>query len=94
MKFYVFNASSDKVSVNCSLCIGLLNTEHKPLVKKKRSTGRRTVGDIAFKLSDPGTEPVTSRDNSDVLTYAGQIMPLMNTPVLAKQLLMKIVYFI
>ena len=32
MKFYVFNISSDKVSVNYSLPLNLLNTEHKPLV--------------------------------------------------------------
>ena len=34
MKFYVFNTSSDKVSVNYSLSLGLLSTEHKPSVKK------------------------------------------------------------
>ena len=34
MKFYVFNACSDKVSVNYSLSLGLLNTEYKPSVKK------------------------------------------------------------
>ena len=40
MKFYVFNTSSDKVSANYSLSLGLLKTEHKPSVKKtKRSTG-------------------------------------------------------
>ena len=37
MKFYVFNVSSDKNSVNYSLSLGLLNFEHKPSVKK---TGR------------------------------------------------------
>ena len=36
MKFYVFNTFSDKVSVKYSLSLGLLNTEQKPLVKKKR----------------------------------------------------------
>ena len=33
MKFYVTSASSDKVSVNYGLSLGLLNTEHKPSVK-------------------------------------------------------------
>ena len=47
MKFYVFNTSSDKVGVNYSLSLGLLNTERKPSIKKRstgpesdRSTGR------------------------------------------------------
>ena len=35
MQFYVFNLSNDKVSVNYSLSLGLLNSEHKRLVKKK-----------------------------------------------------------
>ena len=46
MKFYEFNTFSDKVSVKYSLSLGLLNTEHKPSVKKwstgpvsDRSTG-------------------------------------------------------
>ena len=51
MKFYAFNTSSDKVSVNYSLSLGLLNTEHKPSVKK-RSTGpvsdRSTGVDFEF----------------------------------------------
>ena len=34
MKFYVLNTSSDKVSENYSLSLGLLTTEHKPSVKK------------------------------------------------------------
>ena len=39
---YVFNKSSDKVRVHCSLSLGLLNTEHKPSVTKTvdRLTGR------------------------------------------------------
>ena len=46
MKFYVLNTSSDKVSVNYSLSLGLLKTEHKLSIKKTggpvsdRSTGR------------------------------------------------------
>ena len=47
MKFYVFNACSDKVSVNYSLSLGLLNTEYKPSVKK-RSTGQSTGVDFEF----------------------------------------------
>ena len=35
MKYYEFSTCSDKVSVNYSLSLGLLNTEHKPSVKKK-----------------------------------------------------------
>ena len=56
MKFYVFNTSSDKVSVNYSLSLGLLNTEHKPSVKK-RSIGpvsdRSTGIDFEFYRSGP-----------------------------------------
>ena len=52
MKFYVFNTSSDKVSVNYSLSLGSLNTEHTPSVKKKRWTGpvsdRSTRVDFEF----------------------------------------------
>ena len=34
-KFYVFNTFSDKVGVNYTLSLGLLNTEHEHSVKKK-----------------------------------------------------------
>ena len=51
MKFYASNTSSDKVGVNYSLSLDLLNTEHKPSVKK-RSTGpvsdRSTGVDFEF----------------------------------------------
>ena len=52
MKIYVFITSNDEVSVNYSLLLHLLNTEHKPSVKK-RSTGV----DFEFYRS--------SRENSD-----------------------------
>ena len=52
MKFYVFNAFSNKFGVNYSLSSGLLNTERKPSVKKKRLTGpvndRSTGEDFEF----------------------------------------------
>ena len=48
----MFKTSSDKVNENYSLSLGLLNTEHKPSVKKKRSTGlvsdRSTGVDFEF----------------------------------------------
>ena len=43
----MLNTSSEKVSVNYSLSLGLLNTEHKPSVKK-RSTG--PVRPVNFKF--------------------------------------------
>ena len=52
MKFYLFNTSGDKVNVNYSLSLGLLNTEHKLSVKKKRSSGP---------VRDRSTGPVTDR---------------------------------
>ena len=57
MKFHVFNTSSDKVSVNYSLSLGVLNTKHKPSVKK-RSTGPvsdRSTG-VDFKFYRSGRE--------------------------------------
>ena len=47
MKFKVFNTFSDKVSVNYSLSLGLLNAEHKPSVKKKGTPGRSVTGQRA-----------------------------------------------
>ena len=44
MKFYTFNSSSDKVSVNYNLSLGLLNTERKPLVKRNGRPGRSVTG--------------------------------------------------
>ena len=56
MKFYVFDTSSDKVSVNYSLLLGLLNTEHKPSVKKKQNgrPGRSVTGQPAWILNFTG----------------------------------------
>ena len=36
MKFYAINTAGDKVSVNYSLSLGLLNTQHDPSVNKGR----------------------------------------------------------
>ena len=47
MEFYVFNTSSDTVSLNYSLSLGLLNTKRKPLVKKQL-TGRSAGVDFEF----------------------------------------------
>ena len=71
MQFYVFNLSSDKVSVNYSLSLGLLNSEHKRLVKKKRSTkpvSDRSTG-VHFEFSRSGrvekilTGSISATDN-------------------------------
>ena len=58
MKFYVFNTPSDKVRVNYSFLLRLLNTEHKPSVKKKRSTkpvSDRSTG-VDFEIYRSGRE--------------------------------------
>ena len=44
MRFYVFNTSSDKASVNCNLSLCLWNIEHKPSVKKDGQPGRSMTG--------------------------------------------------
>ena len=58
MKFYAFNTSSDKVSVHCSLSLRILNTEHTPLIKKKRSTGPVSdqSTDVDFEIYRSGRE--------------------------------------
>ena len=57
MKFYGFNTSSDKVSLNYSLLLRLLNTKRKPS-GKKRSTGPvsdRSIG-VDFEFYRSGRE--------------------------------------
>ena len=48
MKFYEFNTSSDKVSVNYSLSLSLLITERSLSVTKNRSIGRSTGVEFEF----------------------------------------------
>ena len=54
MKFYVLNTSSDKVSVNYSLSLGLLKTEHKLSIKKTGGPGRSVTGQPAEILNFTG----------------------------------------
>ena len=58
MKFYVFNTSSDKASVNYSLSLGLwtlnVNLQYEKPVDSVRSTGRSIGVDFEFHRSDRG----------------------------------------
>ena len=83
MKFYVFNSSSDKVSVNYGLSLGLLNTQHKPSVKNQStgpvsdwSTGvdfeffRGKSWQVSSLHRIPSNHPRnSSRTNSDAFTH-------------------------
>ena len=53
MKICVFNTSSDKVSVNYNLSLGLLDTELNPSVNKGRP-GRSVTGTPALILKFTG----------------------------------------
>ena len=51
----MFNTSSDKVSANCNLSLGLLKTEHKTSVQKKNGRpGRSETGQPAKILKFTG----------------------------------------
>ena len=54
MKFYAINTSSDKVSVNYSLSLGLLDTELNPSVNKNGRPGRSVTGTPALILKFTG----------------------------------------